>query len=91
MTELIENDGKRWGLIAAVLANLPKAAKITARRIRDWIGRGLLAAHKMAGRGLYIVALEDVLTIEQRTRETVAKRGGTKRGTTRQKAAHTLA
>jgi hypothetical protein len=79
MTGLIEQAGKRWGMIAAILGAIPKAARVTAARIRDWVRRGLLTAHH-AGRNV-IVALEDVLAVERSTRQTAAQRGGAKRGT----------
>jgi hypothetical protein len=75
---LIEAAGKRWGVIAAVLAALPTKARVTARLIQDWVRQGKLTAERIAGRGrgLLVVALEDVLAIERETRQTRAKRGG---------------
>lgn len=84
-SELIPFGGKRWGLIAAIRANLPTRTKLTARRIREWIGRGLLAAYKLGQ--LWVVAMEDVLTVEASTRGNTRKRGGVPRGTKR--VAHT--
>lgn len=84
-SELIPVKGKRWGLIAAILANLPKRTRVTARRIREWIGRELLVAYKL-GR-LWVVAMEDVLAVEASTRGNTSKRGGVPRGTKR--VAHT--
>lgn len=78
MGGLIETAGKRWGVIAAVLAALPRQAKVTAQRIRDWIRRGKLTATHIGNR--IFVALEDVLAVERATRQTTAARGGTKRG-----------
>lgn len=93
MKDLVEYAGKRWGAIAAVLAHLPKAAKVSAQRIRDWVRRGLLVAQKIAGKGkgLLIVALDDVLAVERTTRQTTAARGGKTRGASRPKTAPTLA
>lgn len=92
MNQLIERAGKHWGAIAIVLASLPAAARVTAQRVRDWVRRGKLRAEKLAGkgRGILVVALEDVLEVERSTRQTTAKRGGTKRGT-RKNATPTLA
>lgn len=78
MGGLVEKAGKRWGLIAAVLAALPQAAKVSARLVGEWVRAGKLTAQRIAGRGkgLLVVALEDVLAIERETRQTRAKRGG---------------
>lgn len=87
---LIEVAGKRWGVIAAVLAALPRAAKVTAQRISAWVRTGKLTAQRLQGgrgRPALVVALEDVLEVERSTRQTTAKRGGPKRGTPRPTAA----
>jgi hypothetical protein len=78
VSELIPVDGKRWGFVTAVLAALPRAARVSAGRIRDWVRRGLLEA-RHSGRRL-VVAIEDVLRVERETRQTTKARGGPKRG-----------
>jgi hypothetical protein len=84
VSELVPADGKRWGLVATILGALPKAAAVKARNIYDWVKRGLLVAKRMAGRGkgLLVVALEDVLALELLMRTSVAKRGQKARSAT---------
>ena len=78
MSELIPARGKRWGLIAAVLTHVSPLARLTARRVQEWARRGLVSAYRVGRQ--WVVALEDVLAVERRTRETVERLGTTPRG-----------
>lgn len=82
--QLTPADGTLWGTAHDIIANISAAARITVARLRDWARRGLVRSVRI-GRSCWY-ALTDVLAAERDTRQTAAKRGGTRRGQRKQAA-----